>query len=270
MIRDDPDDLGRGIAETIEDDHLGRLHREPERARRTHVAPAERRGRGLDLGVGCRGPTGSCPRLQSDRSCCHRSHRALVGLLLDEHLDRRRCGTRGHDLALDLGRELTSELRIELVDGALTLGPNQRQRVADRRDDLGTIGHDALEAHHLCDVPPETSRAAADGDDHLRLDATRRHHCGHQLAHRLAARPEHPACELVAGEADMAACDVERELRRRGIGPAVVVGFRDRERVRGARDRDGDARAVGELEHEVVVGVAGAGDDRDRLCTVEQ
>ena len=49
-------------------------------------------------------------------------------------------GTGGDHLVLDLGRELPRDAASNVVDGALALGPDERQRVADRRDDLGASG----------------------------------------------------------------------------------------------------------------------------------
>ena len=107
MIRNDPDDLGRRIAEPIEHQHLRGLTR--PKGPLHDVAPVERRGRGLDLGVCRGGPTGPGARLQADGSGGHCAHGALVGLLLDEHLHRRG-RRRAATTSLDLGGELTSEL----------------------------------------------------------------------------------------------------------------------------------------------------------------
>ena len=108
--RHDPGDVGRGVAEPIEHHHLRRAAprartRRPV-ARRLRRAARPRRATSSSVAAGRPGRAPACSPIAPVATA---AHGALVGLLLDEHLDRRRRGTRGDHLVLDLGGELASE-----------------------------------------------------------------------------------------------------------------------------------------------------------------
>ena len=93
------------------------------------------------------------------------------------------------------------------VERSLPLGADERQRVADRADHLGVLGHDDLEAHRARNRPSERARAAADGDEGGGLEVVFADDGLDELADRLHGRLQRATGDLVAGQVQRLARD---------------------------------------------------------------
>ena len=108
------------------------------------------------------------------------------------------------------------------VDGALALGPHERQRVADRRDDLGAVGDDALASPSMAATwRPEAAGPAADGDDRRSARAA-------GSTHQRATRASHDRLADAASirRATSSPSQAAVAARRRRTRPAPPPGRR--------------------------------------------
>ena len=185
--------LGHRVTEAVQHEHpLVRARippGQPELAGRLRRPVA-----GLGRGAGQPGvvlglPSGPGPGAQPDGAGGDGPDGPLLRLLVDPHLDRSRRRAGRQQLGLDLAGQLAQVGGVDGGDRPLPLRPHQRQRVADRRDDLGLRWHDALQAEQRGHVATQPAGAPADGDDRRALQVVIRHHRGRRARPRPGRTP---------------------------------------------------------------------------------